>query len=329
MSTPFQVLTVTANPAIDQTLAIVDFAAGKVNRVAGSRMDAGGKGINVATILADLQLPVCVTGLLGAQNAALFERHFTERHLEDRFVRVAGETRTGVKIVNPLNGETTDINFAGLQAGSEDVEQLAHQVSTLAAQCRWTVLSGSLPRGVDAGFYGRLIEAIHAAGGAVALDVSGAPLVAAIAAQPEILKPNRSELEELVGQPLHSTAEVLRAATQLLVGRTRLVVISMGADGALFVTRELALRSHAPQVAVASTVGAGDAMVAGLVWAELQQLSLQETARLATAFGAYAVTRCGAGMQIEEAAALMQQVNVEPVTEAMQQDRNLAVQGVQ
>lgn len=329
MSTPFQVLTVTANPAIDQTLAIADFAAGKVNRVASSRMDAGGKGINVATILADLHLPVCVTGLLGIQNAALFERHFAAHNLEDRFVRVAGETRTGLKIVNPQNGETTDINFAGLQAGSEDVTQLEHEVSTLAALSQWTVLSGSLPRGVDADFYFRLIEAIHAAGGAVALDASGAPLLQAVAAQPEILKPNRSELEELVGHPLHSTTDVLRAATQLLVGRTRFVVISMGADGALFVTRERALRTRAPQVAVASTVGAGDAMVAGLVWATLQNLSLEETARLATAFGAYAVTRCGAGMDVEEASALMQQVKVEPVTEAMQQERNLAVQGVQ
>ncbi|WP_420239853.1 1-phosphofructokinase [Telmatobacter bradus] len=318
-----RIVTVTPNPAIDQTLAIAHFAAGKVNRVESSRLDAGGKGVNVATLLGDLGVQVCVTGFLGAENATIFETHFAAHHLEDRFVRVAGATRIGIKIADTATAETTDINFPGVEVDGAALSQLETTVADLAASNEWTVLSGSLPKGLDADFYRRMIDVVHTHGGKVALDTSGAPLHVAVAARPEILKPNVTELEELVGRALPTMEAIRAAAEELLVDRTQLVVVSMGGDGALFLTREEALVARPPKVKVVSTVGAGDAMVAGLVSAQTQELTLEETAALATAFGAYAVTRCGAGLEAERVTALKEQVKLEKLA-----GRAIAVEGV-
>jgi 1-phosphofructokinase len=323
-----QVLTVTPNPAIDQTLEIAAFAAGRVNRVLSSRSDAGGKGVNVATILGELDVPVLVTGFLGEQNAKIFEQHFAAHKLQDRFLRVPGATRTGIKIIDTESRETTDINFPGVQVALEDASKLLGAVEELSDKGSWHVLSGSLPVGLEPDFYRGLIEAIHAKGGQVLLDTSSLPLRHAVAARPEILKPNLAELEELLDTPVRSVEQARAAAGELLTGSTRLVVVSMGGDGALFVTREVALVAQPPRVNVVSTVGAGDAMVAGIVWSLLQGMDLQETARWSTAFGAYAVTRCGAGVERQTVQTLKEQVKVSSLESNVEDRRESAAQGV-
>lgn len=298
------VVTVTLNPAIDQTLTIPGFAAGKVNRVAESRSDAGGKGVNVASFLAGLGMPVAVTGFLGADNAALFENLFERKQIEDRFVRIAGSTRVGVKIVD--GHETTDINFPGLSPTAADLTELSSRIADLAEPGLWFVLSGSVPPGVPAGIYAGMIEEIHGRGGCVALDTSGAPLKEALASRPDLVKPNVTELSELVG---HMPSDWPAAARALGVPR---VVISMGGEGAVFVDAEDSLLARPPRVEVRSTVGAGDAMVAGLVFGMIRELPLEEAARFATASGAYAVTRLGPGLDDPEVfRELMDRVEIE------------------
>jgi 1-phosphofructokinase len=314
MKTTTRVLTITANPAIDQTLEIAGFATGKVNRVLTSRMDAGGKGVNVASILGDLRVPTVVTGFLGEQNAGIFERHFAAKGLEDRFVRVPGANRVGIKVVNTEDRETTDINFPGLEITEASQKQLMRTVDELVVEGTWCVLSGSLPTGLQPDFYARLIARIHALGGLVLLDSSGEALRQAVAASPDILKPNLAELEELCGERISTQRQALDAATRLRGDREALVVVSMGAEGALFADGKIALLARPSRVHVYSTVGAGDAMVAGILWARIQGLDLEQTARLATAFGAYAVTRCGAGVEIDKVRVLADQVAVETIT---------------
>jgi 1-phosphofructokinase family hexose kinase len=308
------VVTVTLNPAIDQTLSIPGFAAGRVNRVAASRLHAGGKGINVACFLADLGLPVAVTGFLGFENQTLFERCFEGRHIADRFVSVDGFTRVGLKIVDERTGETTDINLPGLTPTRDELTDLFERIAELAGPGGWFVLGGSVPDGIPAGVYAEMIASIHALGGRVVLDASGAPLREAMAgaATPEILKPNVEELAELVGRPLATPVDVRAAAEFLLERGVRLVVVSMGADGALFIDRDRALLARPPKVAVQSTVGAGDAMVGGIVYAKIHGLPLPDLARFATASGAYAVTRIGPGIADREAhRKLIERVEVE------------------
>ena len=303
------VVTVTLNPAIDQTLSIPGFAAGQVNRVAASRSDAGGKGVNVASFLADLEIEVVATGFLGADNAALFEDLFARKRIADRFVRIPGSTRVGLKIVDESSGQTTDINFPGLSPRPEDLDELLGRVSGLAAPGRWFVLSGSVPPGVPDGVYATMSQAIHARGGHVVLDTSGPALREAVAAEPEVVKPNVQELGELVGRTLESPGAVRAAGESLGVGR---VAVSMGESGAVFLENGQALLARPPAVPARSTVGAGDAMVAGIVYSLFHGLPLEDLARVATASGAYAVTAIGPG--IEDPAgyrALMETVRIE------------------
>lgn len=306
------VVTVTLNPAIDQTLSIPGFAAGRVNRVAESRSHAGGKGVNVAAFLADLGEDVTATGFLGAENPALFDAVFQRKKIVDRFVRIPGCTRVGIKIVDDATHQTTDINFPGLSPNREEIDELFRRIAALAERGGWFVLSGSVPAGAPDGIYAAMIELIHGAGGRVVLDTSGRPLREALASRPEVMKPNVDELSELAGRTLESPADVLAAAESLLAQGVQRVVVSMGGDGAVFADREGALLARPPRVAVRGTVGAGDAMVAGIVYAMLHDLPPADLARTATASGAYAVTRIGSGVDdLAEHRKLAEQVEIE------------------
>lgn len=309
------VITVTLNPAIDQTLSIPGFTAGQVNRVVESRSDPGGKGVNVASCLSDLGVEVIATGFLGAENAALFESFFERKRITDRFVRLAGSTRVGLKIVDGQAGQTTDVNFPGLSPRDQDLTEFLDRVASLAVPGGWFVLSGSIPPGVPDGLYATLIELIHARGAHAVLDTSGRALRQGLEGLPEVVKPNAEELGELVGRALDSPGAVLEAARSLLERSDRegrRVVVSMGGEGAVFMDSRQALLARPPRVTVRSTVGAGDAMVAGLVAATIEDRSLEETARTATACGALAVTRVGSGIEsLDELRALRDQVEVE------------------
>jgi 1-phosphofructokinase family hexose kinase len=308
------VVTVTLNPAIDQTLTIPGFAAGRVNRVAQTRFHAGGKGVNVACVLADLGVEVVATGFLGASNPELFEETFRRKGITDRFLRLDGATRVGIKVVDPETQQTTDIDFSGLVPQQEEIDRLVAQVSELAEPGRWFVLSGSVPPGAPEDIYATLIDAVHSRGGRVVLDTSGRPLREALRQGPEVIKPNVDELSELFGRALE-TPEAVRDSAALLIERgVRRVVVSMGGAGAVFVDPERALLARPPRVEVRSTVGAGDAMVGGIVAAMLQDLPLEEVARRATAGGAYAVTRVGAGIEdLDALRELIGQVEIEPL----------------
>lgn len=287
-----EVVTVTPNPAVDVTLTVHGFAAGVVNRVERQHARPGGKGVNVAAALADFGHAVAVTGFLGRRNSAAFEALFSDKGIEDHFVRVEGETRSGIKIFDPTLEQTTDINFPGLSPSPGDMDSLKERLHSLAAGGGpWFVLAGSLPPGVAPETYRDLARALRADGCRVLLDTSGEPLRHALAAGPQIIKPNIHELEWLVGGRLSGNGEVAEAARSLLSGGVELAAVSMGGEGALFVTSEQTILATPPAVKVRSTVGAGDAMVAGILAGRLAGLPLSEVARLATAFSLDLLTR--------------------------------------
>ena len=287
---PPPLFTLTLNPAIDRTVTVPGFKLGKVNRVETSRDRAGGKGINVAAALAAHGYPVAALGFLGGDNDADFATLFALRGITDRCLRLPGATRVGIKIFDSLSGETTDLNFPGLTLGSGEVEVLRGQLAELARGGGWCVLAGSLPPGVDPKLYAELITTLKAHGVRTVLDTSGAALPAALRAGPDIIKPNQHELEALVGRALPTEAAVIAAARGLVAGGVGLVVVSRGAEGACFVTDEAVLVARPPAVTVGSTVGAGDAMVAGLVIAQIRGASIADTARFATACALAALT---------------------------------------
>jgi 1-phosphofructokinase len=302
---PVDAITVTANPAVDQTIWVPGFRAGEVNRVVREQVTAGGKGVNVAAFLAAFGVPVLATGFLGRPNAGLFEAFFEQNQIPNEFVTVDGTTRTGIKIVDDVARATTDINFSGFHVDEDDLHALENTLADLVAPGRWVILAGSLPAGAPATTYRRLIALVHERGGRVALDTSGPALREAMAARPDLVKPNREELEELSGRALPNREALTQAAADLARVGVGTVVVSLGADGALFARDGEAAFATPPPVRVASTVGAGDAMVAGTIASILRMLDLAETAALATAFSAVAITQIGAyldGVAVEETA---------------------------
>lgn len=302
MNAPFKkpdVVTVTLNPAVDRTVTISHFTAGTVNRVEDVQSNPGGKGVNVASALADYGMGVAVTGFLGIENTSSFEDLFRRKGIADHFVRIPGQTRVGIKIMDPVQHQTTDINFPGPITRPADLKILKEHLSGLHANC--FVLAGSLPPGIEPTQYRELILELKGRGAQVILDTSGEPLVPALEAKPFLIKPNIDELEALLGRKLPDERAVIEAARGLIARGIAMVVVSMGKKGACFVTAEEALTARPPEVEVRSTVGAGDAMVAGIVAALSQKLPLAECARLATAFSVHALTR-GANLPTARAA---------------------------
>jgi 1-phosphofructokinase len=287
------IATITLNPAIDQTASLPNFQAGAVNRVAWEQSDPGGKGVNVASFLSDFGYAVTVSGFLGKDNIALFEALFQHKNIQNQFVLLPGRTRTNVKIIDDLQDQVTDINFPGQSPTPADLTQLQAVIDQLAVSHDWFVLSGSLPAGVPSSIYAELTQQLKAQGKTVVLDASGASLQQAISCGPYAIKPNLQELREGLGQALTSMAEILAAARSLLGQGINTVVVSMGAEGAVFVEAAAAVLVRPSPVKVVSTVGAGDAMVAGLVTGKLRGLDLADSARLATAFSIGALSQLG------------------------------------
>ncbi|MBL9204378.1 MAG: 1-phosphofructokinase [Opitutaceae bacterium] len=285
----FEVITVTLNPAIDRTLTIPRFTAGTVNRVLHEESRAGGKGINVANVLAHLGHRVAATGILGDENDGCFKTLFAANHIHDACVRIPGATRLGIKVFDPDRIETTDVNLPGLAPGGAALEQIESLLLGLTTD--WCVLAGSLPPGVPVTYYADLIRQLRRRGVRVALDTSGEPLRAALSAGPTLIKPNRHELEQLLGRTLDTAAAQVEAARSLLSPGISEVILSQGESGAWFVTTEHVLHARPPTVAVRSTVGAGDAMVAGVVSAHLRGIDPAARARFATATSLAALTR--------------------------------------
>jgi 1-phosphofructokinase len=279
-----KIATVTLNPAIDQTVRVDNFQPNKVNRAQTLKFDASGKGVNVASFLSDYGYDTAVTGYLGQENASIFEQFFGGKGIDDYFVRIPGYTRVNVKVVDEVNQQTTDINTPGQSPPKGAANMLFERIEQLANTCDWFVLSGSLPPDVPAEIYATIITRLKQWEKHIILDTSTEALRLGIQAGPTIIKPNIDELKHLVGHPFTSEAEIHRAAYELLNDDTTLVVVSMGKQGAMLVEQTRTLIAIPPEVKVKKTFGAGDAMVAGLVTAHIEGLSLADCARLATAF---------------------------------------------
>ncbi len=278
------IITVTLNPAIDETLFLDRLVPGSVNRARLHHRQAGGKGVNVSAMLGRHGIPTIATGFLGADNPALFEDLFRETRTRDAFIRIPGETRSGIKIVAEAVRETTDINFPGARPGEDDLVALMEKLRELARPGDWVVVGGSLPAGMEIGHFIRLLGLIKKLGARLAVDTSGPPLLAAIQCGADLIKPNHHELEEILGRSLPDMRARIDAALAFQRSKVPHVILSLGADGALFASPDGLLLAAAPPVQVVSTVGAGDALLAGYLAGLTGRMDAASRARLATTF---------------------------------------------
>jgi len=291
-----RILTITLNPALDLTVRVPHLEPGEVNRSQALLSHAAGKGLNVAQVLADLGHSLTVSGFLGEDNQQAFNALFARRGFADAFIRVPGETRSNIKLAED-DGRVTDINGPGPHGNDLAQHALLDKLDHIAASHDAVVVAGSLPRGVSAQWLRELVLRLKALGCKVILDTSGEALKEGLRAGPWLVKPNAEELSEALGHPVSSVASQVAAATELQTLGISHVVISHGADGVNWFSRGTQpLQALPPKVRVASTVGAGDSLLAGMVHGLISGHSPEQTLRSATAIAAMAVTQIGFGI---------------------------------
>lgn len=256
------IVTLTANPSLDRTIEVADLRPGAVIRARASRVDAGGKGVNVARALAAHGRTVKAVLPSGGAEGAQLEALLSSAGLDVLTVPVAGSIRANVTVVE-ADGTTTKLNEPGPRLSGDELDALAATLCVAAASAEWVVLSGSLPPGTPASWYAGIIERLRGTGPRIVVDSSGPPLGGAIGAGPDLVKPNREELAELVGSPIDTVADVVGAARTLIDNGVHTVLASLGPAGAVFVHGAAAWHATAAAIEPRSTVGAGDALLAG------------------------------------------------------------------
>lgn len=281
------IYTVTLNPALDKTVEIPSLTVDSVNRITAMRTDPGGKGINVSKVIGKLGGKSTAVGILGGDTGRAIQSALDAMGLESDFQFVEGETRTNLKVIDPVNHTNTDINEPGVTVSEEILNHLLQQLLAKLTGGDIVVLSGSLPKGAPKNTYYIWVKACKEAGAKVILDADGELLAAGLQAAPYLIKPNNHEISRLLGQTLETPEELANAARELMgrYGITK-IVISMGGAGALYVTDSETVYAEGLKVPVGSTVGAGDSVVAALAVAEESDMGLEETVRLSTATGA-------------------------------------------
>ncbi len=291
-----KVVTVTLNPALDLTGSLDSLSLGTVNVVNKGSLHPAGKGVNVAKVLAELGADVTVTGLLGADNQEPFCQLFEEIGATDKFIRVKGASRINVKLVENT-GKVSDINFPGVAVSQDDISRFEQTLFELAETHDVFVIAGSLPAGITPELCADWVARLHQEGKKVLFDSSKAALVAGFSKNPWLVKPNDEELAQWAGRELTTEHDFTEVAEQLAEQGIANVVVSLGADGVMWLNNEGWLRSQPPKMQVVSTVGAGDTLVAGMCWGHINKWSKQETLRFATALSALAVSQVGVGVE--------------------------------
>ncbi|EKO3925589.1 1-phosphofructokinase [Vibrio metschnikovii] len=290
-----KVVTITLNPALDLTGSMEKMHVGSVSLVQQGSLHAAGKGVNVAKVLSDLGAQVTVTGFLGQDNQEMFCQLFAEIGANDQFIRLPGATRINVKLVEQ-SGQVSDINFPGIHVNEQDIQRFEQRLFQLADDHEYFIIAGSLPSGLSPQRCASWIEQLGLLGKKVLFDSSREALIAGVNAQPWLIKPNEEELAQFVGHPLHSPEECQAAAQQLADKGIANIVVSMGAQGTMWLNQGQWLHAKPPKMPVVSTVGAGDTLVAGLCWGHMQNMDKSSLITFATALSALAVTQVGVGV---------------------------------
>lgn len=314
-----KVLTLTLNPALDLAIRLGPIRLGEVNRTESTRLDAAGKGINVAHVLRGLGHNVTVSGLLGVDNEAAFVRAFARYGLHDAFIRVPGESRINAKLSEP-DGRVTDLNGPGPLIPAHALDTLSVRLRPLLPGIDAVVISGSLPPNVTPEQLAHLITRIREREVPVWLDTSGPALVSGLAARPTGVKPNETELAEWAGSPLNTPQARLQAALRLNAEGIEDVLVSAGAEGVIWAQRGEALVAESPRVTVVSTVGAGDTLLAGTLHGILSGWTRERSLRFATALAAESVRHIGVGepnaedFEVLQQQTLVRSLTVQPLT---------------
>jgi 1-phosphofructokinase/tagatose 6-phosphate kinase len=309
------ILTVTLNAAIDRTVAVPNFRLGHRHRAVESRTVAGGKGINVARAIGLLGRPVIATGFAGGPTGTRVLEQLRKEAVLTDFTTIAGETRINLAVVDPTSGEQTEINERGPAVSPEEVERFVERLRYLARGAKICVLSGTLPPGAGEDLYARLVADLRERDVVVLLDAEGEAMLAGLRAGASVVTPNEREAEELVGQEFSDRGDVMHGLSELVrlgageAAITRpdgcVAVIGEGPERRFL---EVRIRSLEP----VSTVGSGDAFLAGYVAARYDDREPGDCLAYAVACGAESTQHFGAGVvDRNQAERLLDEVEVQ------------------
>ncbi|MFA9492847.1 tagatose-6-phosphate kinase [Streptococcus sp. E17BB] len=280
------ILTITMNPSVDVAYLLERLVLDKVNRVPNARKTAGGKGLNVTRVLAEVGDQVLASGCLGGRLGDYIEDNLPE-NVESAFFRIAGETRNCVAILHD-DGQQTEILEAGPTLSEQETQDFLRHFEQLLDKTAVVVLSGSLPAGLPTDYYVRLVNLAQQAGKPVVLDCSGASLEAVLWSEhkPTVIKPNNDELSDLLGIEVTKDIDQLKTVLQddLFAG-IEWIVVSLGAGGAFAKHGDKFYRVTIPKIDVVNPVGSGDSTVAGIASAIFHQESDQDLLKKANVLG--------------------------------------------
>jgi 1-phosphofructokinase family hexose kinase len=306
------ILTLTLNPAVDQTVWVDRFVVGEVNRCRETQLDPAGKGINVSRMAHRLGWPTIAFGFLAGDTGHIVENALDEERVQHHFVHVGGQTRINVTIRDDAGRTATSLYGRGPAVDREHLALLEETLSFWLQAGRVLVLAGSLPPGAPSHTYATYLQLARARGVQTIVDADGEALRGALEASPGLIKPNVPEAERLLGRALPDVGAIAAGARELVRRGIGVVVISMGAAGAVCSSGDRAWRILPPQVPRESTVGSGDSLVAGLAVVLARGGDIIDGLRLGTAAGAATAmspgTALGTGSEVET---LLPQVRIE------------------
>ncbi len=320
------IVTVTLNTAIDKTLSVPNFRLGRRHRTVEQTTMPGGKGVNVARVLKTLGAPVIATGLAGGATGTRIVDQLTQLSVLSDFVRIGEESRTNTAVIDPTNGEQTEINERGPKVTEREVELFVDKLLYLAKGASVCVFAGSLPREVDTDIYAHLIRELRRLSVLTVVDTDGEPMRRAVRAEPDVISPNVLESEELVGHEFNDDEDRMIAVREMCELGARQAIMTMpdGCFAQVLVkdTPEPVLyrvRVRAGAIEPRATVGSGDAFLAGFVAARYNGRDHADALAFGVACGAESTHHLGAGLvDPDRVERLLAEVEVEKPTLAPQ-----------
>jgi 1-phosphofructokinase/tagatose 6-phosphate kinase len=314
------IVTFTPNTAIDKTLTVPNFQVGFRHRASESLTMPGGKGVNIARTLKTLGLPVVVSGLVGGRAGQQIVEGLARENLLNDFVHIAGESRTSTAVIDTTSMSQTEIIEYGPIVSEQELAAFHDKIDYLAKGAQYVVLAGSLPRRVPKDFYAQVLERLRHSRCFTVLDSSGEPLRLGVRARPKLVSPNLREAEDLVGYEFHDEQDIIDGAAIIAEMGAQNVIITMQ-DGCVAHIRQgrrhRVYRGRIPVLKdIVSTVGSGDAFLAGFIACRFQKMDVDECLRYGLACGAANTQLYGAGVldrdEVERLHATTEVVEVEP-----------------
>jgi 1-phosphofructokinase/tagatose 6-phosphate kinase len=293
------IITVTLNAALDKTLEVPNFTPGRRHRTVDQTTMPGGKGVNIARAIKRLGQPVIAAGLVGGATGTRIVEALSQESILNAFVRIREESRTNTAVIDPTTGVQTEVNERGPEVSPAELDLFHEKILYLAKGASMCVFAGSLPRGVDPGIYGELISEVRRLGVTTVLDTEGEPLRLGVRAEPDVVSPNELEAEELVGHEFNGHDDRVDAVVEMtrLGAREAIMTVPDGCYARVLDNGAASLwRVSVAEQEARSTIGAGDAFLAGYVAARYGGSSAVESLRFAVACGAESTQHFGAGV---------------------------------